>query len=507
MKAPAALRLPILLFVGALLIQSAWILAIRPFRGADEHDHVFRAAAVAHGQWVADPSDATRGTGALVLVPRDIVDAAQRICQNLPGVTSLDCSGVDQPNGMVLVASGAGRYNPLYYWLVGTPARAFHGATAVYVMRLVSAILSSALIGLGGWTISLWAKSRWPLASLLVALTPVAIYSTAVVAPNGLEICAAAVVWCAFLGLSRPRVSRHLQRRLIWAALPGAVALVTVRSLGPFWLGLIFLGVLPVFGIEGLSSLVRRCARALAVAAVIVSAAAVASLWWILSMGSLEISSGDAAESDPLATTLRTAPVWLYQSIAAFPLRNELAPALVYVCALLVGLPLLAVAFRVGPRRIRTSLLLVLVFSTVVPVSIAVATFDSFGNSWQGRYGLPVSIGLALLAGLALESVGVRSPLAVLAAGSALLAVAHIVSVTNVLSIERRYNSTAGSASWHPPEPWMLVLLVGSGWLCWVAALHLQPLERHQDPGARPRRPGAAEPVAVNQLKQPTASD
>ena len=41
---------PLLLVVGALLTQAAWLLSVPAFRGVDEFDHVYRAAAVARGE-------------------------------------------------------------------------------------------------------------------------------------------------------------------------------------------------------------------------------------------------------------------------------------------------------------------------------------------------------------------------------------------------------------------------------------------------------------------------
>src|SRR4051794_39105891 len=107
-----------------LVVQIAWILAVPAFRGSDEFDHTYRAAAVARGQWIATPSNATRGTGAFVTVPRDIVEAASAECHRLPYTKPVDC--VPRGKGrMVQIASGAGRYNPVFYFLVGAPALPF----------------------------------------------------------------------------------------------------------------------------------------------------------------------------------------------------------------------------------------------------------------------------------------------------------------------------------------------------------------------------------------------
>ena len=69
--------------LGLLLIELGWVLAVPPFRGVDEWDHAYRASAVAHGQWMAPPTEATRGTGAFVDAEPDIVEAAQAECQRL----------------------------------------------------------------------------------------------------------------------------------------------------------------------------------------------------------------------------------------------------------------------------------------------------------------------------------------------------------------------------------------------------------------------------------------
>jgi hypothetical protein len=52
-----------LLAIGMLLLQLGWTLALPPFRGIDEFDHVYKTAAVARGDWFPTPTDATRGTG------------------------------------------------------------------------------------------------------------------------------------------------------------------------------------------------------------------------------------------------------------------------------------------------------------------------------------------------------------------------------------------------------------------------------------------------------------
>lgn len=77
----AAVRFGVLTFVGMLLLQTAWILAVPPYHAIDEFDHAYRAAGVARGQWVLTEQPAN-GRGLAVAVPRDMVEAASRQCES-----------------------------------------------------------------------------------------------------------------------------------------------------------------------------------------------------------------------------------------------------------------------------------------------------------------------------------------------------------------------------------------------------------------------------------------
>ena len=64
----SAVRFGVLTFVGMLLLQTAWILAVPPYHAIDEFDHAYRAAGVAHGQWVLTEQP-DNGRGLAVAVP------------------------------------------------------------------------------------------------------------------------------------------------------------------------------------------------------------------------------------------------------------------------------------------------------------------------------------------------------------------------------------------------------------------------------------------------------
>src|SRR4029079_1236844 len=150
---------PYPLLTGLAVLLVSWVLLVPPFGGTDEFDHAYRAASTAHGQWIPTPSETTRATGAWRQVPRDIVAAARPECQARVYTTPSDCVGTGQGD-LVRIASGAGRYHPLYYAVVGTVAPPFEGTAALYVMRLATAALALALVALALDALRTWARSR-----------------------------------------------------------------------------------------------------------------------------------------------------------------------------------------------------------------------------------------------------------------------------------------------------------------------------------------------------------
>lgn len=469
----AALRVPVLIFVGTLLMQAAWILALPPFRGSDEFDHAFRAASVARGQWNPEKVAAERGRGDLVVVPRDFVEAATPVCEMYEYTGRDNCHPVeDLGDGMVTVASAATHYHPAFYWVIGKPAQPFDGATALYAMRIMAAILCAGFIALAGWATSLWARTRWPLVALVVAMTPVVVYSTGVAAPNGIEMCAALAVWMTLLGLSKPDLSPGVQRALLWSSVPGAVVLTTVRPTGPLWLGLIVLSVAALVGTRGTLAIMLRHRGTAGSVAGIVATATVASVWWIMGAGSAQLE-GEADLPDPVRHSLIQIPVWLLQSIAAFPLRNNQAPAVVYAAVLVVLATIVGGGLWVARRRVRIAIAVIMLIAVAVPFTATVLTYSQTGAIWQGRYGLPFASGVMLLAGLALEECRFRHRLAkpALLAGWLCLVVAHAVGVTHVLVGERLNSPLAGDPTWLMPQAWILVLLTVLGLLAWAAAV------------------------------------
>lgn len=474
-------RVGLLVFVGALLLQAAWILAVPPFRGIDEFDHAYRAAAVAQGEWIAHPA----AGDAMVMVPLHIIDAANPVCASMPYTGLEDCAAQTLlPDGRGAVVSGAARYNPVFYWLIGTLADPFTGYTALYVMRIVTAILCAAFLGMAAAAAAISSRAGWALVGPLVAATPVAIYSGSIAAPNGVEIGAAMLVWCALLGMSRGDLTASRQRTLVWLSVIGALPLVTVRALGPLWLALLVLTVLMMVGGRQAINTCKRTPRTIMAASAIVLVGTLMAAAWTRSQNALQLRVGDGIDGDPVAGAVSQIPLWIFQSIAAFPTRNEQAPAVVYACSALVGLALVVSAFRYASNAQRMAIGLGIALTIAVPFWITVTTWHEYGAAWQGRYTLPYSMGVLLIAAHALDVRGWRPRMLgfALLCGGVLLTIAQATSAVRVLLLERIYSPLAGTSAWWIPSPWLIAALVVVGAFLWGLALKRSLFGQHAAP-------------------------
>ncbi len=468
--------------LGSFLLQLAWIAAVPPFRGSDEFDHAYRAASVARGYWSA--AEAPLGTrhGYLIPVPRDVVEAASPVCHTYRYVGADNCDpGASIGDGLVLEASGAARYQPFYYAVVGAPALGFDGYAALYAMRLATVVLCSALLGLVVWTTLLWARTRWPLLALVIALTPVTLYSFAIPAPNGVEMLAGLMLWTSLIGLDRVR-DRPTERRLLTVAALSALPLCVVRTLGPVWFFLIVGIAVLLLGVRRLRGLwSAHRVRSVGVLLTWVSSVALSLVWVVASKPNaappLPPSAGEL--TFPWSLFLQQPILWLLQSVAAFPVRSERAPTLVYSIWVLTGVAFLLFAGRYrDSTRLTRAFVALLILSVLVPVAATLTTMNSLGFAWQGRYTLPLTYGLVLLAGLALDRADVRHRLLgpVIFAGWAALAVAHLVSIAGVQLKELRESPLSGDPAWVTGPTWALVVLGLSGLVLIYLAVAREPV-------------------------------
>ena len=401
------------LAVGALLfgLGALWSLAVPLMASPDEPSHVVRAAAVARGQLSGTPNDAPQsverpGVGTLVRLPSDFADAlALPNCFAFDRDQPADCQeDLPAPGPEVLVETFAGQYPPLYYALVGWPSLFLAAGPSIVAMRLVSAAISAALLTWAAFRLSTTRGNRAGLWGLAVAVTPMCLFLAGTVNPAGLEISAAISFWAACLVL----VSRDgpvSTAALVQAVVSGAL-LITIRATGPVWALAIVVVVLVAAPPGRWRELLRLpSARWLgAVAAV----AVLASVGWLATHGSVVTTHG----LYPQFASLKTALLgilgdgfgYLQNMIGDFGWLDAPAPPLTFVgWYLALGALLLPAVAAARPVRQRVALGLLIVGVALAPIALQLPTIVDTGLIWQGRYALPVAVGVPMLAALVLR--------------------------------------------------------------------------------------------------------
>lgn len=490
-------RFAALVFAGVLLLQALWIVSVPPFRGIDEFDHVYRAAGVSAGEWILE-TPADNGRGLIVSVPASVVEAAQAQCSSLKYTGRDNCYAISESvQGRVQIATAAGHYHPVYYAIVGVVAGQFEGAAYAYALRSTSALLCALGIALAAFVWTRAGSTRSERFAFLVCLTPVLVYSSAIPAPNGVEMVAGLVVWCSLLRLDKQKVVK--ERSTIAIAIAAACVLVTVRYLGPLWLGISVLTIIVFLGWGTLRAVVMRNKRLVAWGVALVGAATAGSAAWTI--GSGFVGPQEDAIAAGTEVSLGAQPVvWLLQIVAAFPLRGDASPTTVYVLYLLVLSALLLVATIAGFARQRIALAMAIAVIVTLPVVLSLLTMDTHGVIWQGRYGLAYSVGLPLMASVMASQVtsgrGRRERPQLLVVACTMLGVAHAVALAAFVLKERDVTPSANDPAWADPSLPLVVVVSIAGWLL-LSFAALAP-KSMPGPGSRPEHVSAEDSEIVD---------
>jgi hypothetical protein len=446
-----AVKRSLITLVAVLIAEAVWILAVPPFRGSDEVDHAYRAAGVASGQWHLQEGT-PHGRGLLVWVPSEIVDAARAQCLSLKYMKHDNCHAARTSGDRSLVATSAGAYDPFFYWVVGSAAKPFKGASADYAMRIANALLCGLLLALGVGVMTFAGTGRWASLGVLAAVTPEVLFSGAIPSPNGVEMAMAFVLWAALLAVVRQGKSPAVQRRLLLVAGAAAFPLTFMRLLGPLWVVLIVGAVVVTIGWRRTVD-IARLHRWVVVLVTVTTFLGVC--WWASWQVIASHATGIQPDKDPQRWILAfNLPVYLMQMVGAFPYRDVPAPLGIYPLEFFVIVLMVAAAWRRGPTpRSRQAVLWIVVATVVLPVVLSLVFMPSFGAIWQGRYEVPFVIGILPLCGLLLDEAGF-APVEgrrLAALSGVFLVISQVACVYHVEQLElARPQSVDDPAWWHP---------------------------------------------------------
>ncbi|UUZ59728.1 hypothetical protein [Nocardioides sp. B-3] len=95
--------------------------------------------------------------------------------------------------------------------------------------------------------------------------------------------------------------------------------------------------------------------------------------------------------------------LWIFQTIGVMPNRFDILWPGVYALWLVPLVLLLGRGALTSSKRERIAGAVALGISILIPVVATWTTYDSLGVAWQGRYELPLLVGIVMMAGEALE--------------------------------------------------------------------------------------------------------
>lgn len=438
-------------FLIVFTLLAAWSLATPRYAAPDEPAHAYRAASLVRGQLLGKTVNAPGDPRVVVQVPATLTAVGPGCFAFKSQVPASCMPGWTERPGSRPVGTNAGRYPPLYYLVVGLPSVLTTGATMLLWMRLAGDVVN-ALFLTAGFAMLRRLRTPWAAAGGVVAVTPMVLFIGSVINPSGLEICSAFGLWCSLLAAVRAPTPSN--SALIWAAV-SAVVMESTRGLSPVLMAGTVVAVAAVAGRARLLALARgRLVRISGV--VLVGFGALAAAWTLIA-GALLLGPVSpipaTVSSGQILSLVLVKDSRVDQLVGLFGWLDTPVPQWVITAWIAATLTLLAgLAMNRAWRTLVVALvLLLLCFAFLASGDILRAR--TLGLVSQGRYVLPLAVGIPLLAGATISWRGPRAQLgAQVLVG--VLAIGQIQSFTHAL---QRYSTGIPEqlplrhGTWSPP--------------------------------------------------------
>lgn len=438
-----------------------WAAATPMFGVPDEVSHMIRAAAAARGDIDGTKVGSSRAYRApAVLEPTGgRPDEHSGVCYAADPNKSPDCMGFTSARGDRLMLSSASEYPPLFYLLVGWPTRVSRGLGGLYAMRAVGALVFSALIALGMTSLGYGRQSATAFMGLAIALTPMVWFLSGSVNPSSMAIASGVAAWCGGYRLATGEGSIGLRSQVWRVGLPICLLLLSRRD-SLVWAALLSTCVVTLVSRPRLLAILRSPHSWIWVA---LAGICVVSVWktGIASSTSFVADQPTGSASEAFGAI----PRYLQEMIGVLGWFDTRLPSPVYLVWYMTCGFLVLSLFGSGPRRVVLASLLTFVLMAAMIVVVGSQRYPYF----QGRYALPLAVGIPLLSGLGLEAKRASD----LLSSRAVLSVLSASAVVHWLAFYQQFRryATSGETSWwlfshphwEPPVAPIAILLVVHG--------------------------------------------
>jgi hypothetical protein len=474
-------------FVLVALLSGLWAVANPPLAGPDEPAHVIRAVALEHGELIGkEPSGRLDRDLRPVAESARVVQAPEiyRSVNGPPcfarqqGVAA--CLNFEGSSRDADVVTYEARQPPAYHGVVGVMSwLGSAGSATVYLMRSLSVLMTAAFIATAITALRRVAAPGLLTTGLILAVTPMVLFMSSVVNPSSTEIAASLAFWaCGLVLLSRAH--ERIDNRLVTATGIAGCVLALSRQLGPLWIAL---AALTIVGVTQRAALriVARSSWARLWAALILASVATQVAWVAIVRprdATLVSRSSRFVVIDVVGDT-GSIFRWFREMIGWFGWLDTPAPVLTWLpwTAALAFLFFVALAWV---SRRHAAVLVALVAAVIfVPLIVDSTPYDAGGTFWQGRYTLPLAVGVPIVAAFTLSSTHRGRELVT---GRFVLTIGVVVGTAQFLAFAqnlRRY--TVGydgdlqywkDPEWQPPLPPLLLTVayaaVIAAFLAWL---------------------------------------
>lgn len=389
------------------LLFGAWALAMPYGSYPDESVQIYNAYGVAGGN-LAPPlaTNESGWPGVYREVPRSLV--VDPGCYIFNSAITADCMKTPAGNDRTPVQEFVyvGRYSPVYYLAVGAPLRILPNAAGILLARLIGAAIVAVFFA---WAtaVALQRRRRGVVVGILVALTPLEAHLAGAVNPSATEIAAglALAVALGTLVTDPQSVSRN---RTWWLMAVSGATLLAVRPTGPVMAAVIVCAVLAPLALR-LRHGVPMDRRIWLTGGVWAVVGLLATGWtlWRHSTAVIPLSVPASHVDFIAAMKIQVFDRWsqiIPQFIGVLGWLDTSLPFFVHAAWWLCIGVVVMLAVATGTWTDRWRVLSLVFLGMLVPSVLEAIRLNKYGYVNQGRYFLPMLIGVPFLAASAVAA-------------------------------------------------------------------------------------------------------